>query len=80
MKPGGDRIVMNKISSIKEEFNDSEGIIIYLLWGFSKDSNQWSNFSFISPLEVSIFNVWFEYCFMSVIFKWKCTHGTSRHS
>ena len=40
MKPGGDQTVMNKLSSSKEEFNDSEGIIIYFLWNFSKESNQ----------------------------------------
>ena len=71
-KPCGDQIVMNKISSSKEEFNDSEGIIIYSLWKFSKESNKWSTFSFISPLEVSLFNMWVEYFFISVLFKWKC--------
>ena len=79
MKPGGDRTVMKKLSSRKEEFNDSEGIIIYFLWDFSKEYNLWSTFSFISPLEVSLLNMWVGYCFVSVIFKWKCTRGTCRN-
>ena len=80
MKPGGDQTVMNKLSSRKEEFNDSEGIIIHLLWNFSKEYNQWSTFSLLSPLEVSLFNMWVKYCFILFLFIWKCTHVTSRHS
>ena len=58
MKPGGDQTVMNKLYSRKEEFNDIEGIITYFLWNFSTESNQWSTFSFISPLEFSLLNMW----------------------
>ena len=44
MKTGGDQTVMNKLSSRKEEFNNSEGIIIYFLWNVSKEYNQVSTF------------------------------------
>ena len=41
------------------------------MWNFSKKSNQLSTFSFISPIEVLLFNMWVEYYFVSVILNGK---------
>ena len=68
------------IPSGNKEFNDSAGIIIYVLWKFSKESNQLSTFSFISSFEVSLFNILVKNKFTGMILTLKCTHGTSRHS
>ena len=67
MKPGSDLTVTYLLSSGNEEFYDSVGIIIYFLKFVSNESNQWSIFYFVWPLEVSNLSILVKYYLILII-------------